>query len=81
MISTVLIAFVYLVHMKKEYGKVEEDNDEERQDEDDSQRGEDPQQVLQNTQIVLHLTETSPFLPRMKDTHLRTETEEVIFYT
>lgn len=65
---------VYLVHMKEEYREVKEDNNKEGQDEDDGQWGEDPQQILQNTQVVLYLTKACPFLPRMKHTHLWTNT-------
>lgn len=65
---------VYLIDMKEEYRQVKEDDDQEGHNEDDGQRGEDPQQILQNTQVVL-LTEACPFLPRMKQAHLRTKTQ------
>lgn len=72
------ITFIYLIDMKEEYREVKEDHNEKRQDEYNGQRGEDPQQVLQNTQIVLHLTNISPFLQCLKQTHLWTRTDKSI---
>lgn len=65
---------VYLIDVKEEYRQVKKDNNEEGQDEDDGQRGEDPQQVLQNTQVIF-LTEACPFLPHVKQAHLRNKTK------
>ena len=62
--------------MDKEYGEVEEDDDEEGQDEDHSQRGEDPQQVLHDAEVILGLAQSSPLLQWMEDTQLGGDTSQ-----